>query len=49
MWLIAYIKSMKPERFMVGDRKPWDTPDLKQHQIGNNPEGFKPKIQNVPW
>ena len=34
---------------MVAARKPWDGPGLKQHQMGINPEGFKPKIQNFPW
>ena len=38
-----------PERSMVAARKPWDAPGLKQHQMGNKPEGFKPKNQNVPW
>ena len=42
-------QAKNPERSMVAARKPWDAPGLKQHLMGNNPEGFKPKIQKVPW
>ena len=39
MCLNVYVKSINPERSMVAARKPWDVPGLKQHLMGNNPEG----------
>ena len=48
--VIQYLcKNINPGRSMVAARKPWDVPGLKQYQLGNNPEGVKPKIQNVSW
>jgi hypothetical protein len=39
---------------MVAARKPWDAPGLKQHQMGNNPEGAKNPERSMvaarkPW